>query len=434
MGTQPSCFCTIIPPYMLEAIRRNGTAEQRAAVAETLALESEIRAARLVNIPSDALAGAGGAPHKNRTVYSASNGTSLPGTLERKEGQSATGDAAVDEAYDGLGATFDLYWDVFGRDSINGSGNDLIATVHYGNKYNNAFWNGSQMIFGDGDGTIFNRFTIAIDVEGHELTHGVTAATANLTYKDQSGALNESVSDCFGSMVKQRSKGQTSAQADWLIGAGLLASGIHGVALRSMQAPGTAYNDPLLGKDPQPDHMSKYVTTTADNGGVHTNSGIPNKAFYLVATRLGGHSWDKAGPIWYKSLTDPRLSSNASFLDFATITVDNANTLYGSSARDVVAGAWHDVGIDVPKGPRVGVQFTGTLAARASGNWFTFNWPAQWHVVWTVVPTTPAAGAPQIGWRTRVERSSNDFASYWINVTNLTNAQVGFEARFAVLN
>lgn len=339
---------SIVPPHILEAIARNGTPEERQAALATLADDVDFRAERAAEPLKAEAAGAGaGAPHRNRIVYSASNGTTLPGTQKRAEGGAATGDPAVDEAYDGLGATFDLYWDVFGRNSIDGNGMDLKATVHYGNKYNNAFWNGAQMVFGDGDGVIFNRFTIAIDVEGHELTHGVTGATAGLEYHDQPGALNELISDVFGSMVKQRFKGQSAAQADWLIGQGLLAAGINGVALRSMKAPGTAYDDPKLGKDPQPDHMSHYVNTTSDNGGVHINSGIPNKAFFLVAVGLGGNSWDRAGPIWYKTLTDSRLTATASFLDFATLTADNANSLYGSGARDVVVQAWHDVGIDI---------------------------------------------------------------------------------------
>jgi Zn-dependent metalloprotease len=341
---------SIVPPHMLEAIAQNGTPEQRQMAMATLSADLGFRAERLVaeGASGTSVASAGaGSPHKNRSVFSADNGTSLPGTLKRSEGAAATGDAAVDEAYDGLGGTFDLYWEVFGRDSIDGNGMALIATVHYGNSYNNAFWDGSQMVFGDGDGVIFNRFTIAPDVEGHELTHGVTGATAGLEYHDQPGALNESLSDCFGSMVKQRMNGQTSAQADWLIGQGLLAAGIHGVALRSMKAPGTAYDDPTLGKDPQPDHMSRYVNTSSDNGGVHINSGIPNKAFYLVATGLGGNSWDRAGPIWYRTLTASGLSATASFADFAKLTADNANSLYGSAVRDVVVQAWRDVGIDL---------------------------------------------------------------------------------------
>lgn len=341
---------SFIPPHILESIAENGTPEERQIALATLTADRGIRIERLVaqtERRSSATDEGAGSPHRQRRVFTANNGTGLPGTSRRSEGEAATGDAAIDEAYDGLGGTFDLFWDVFGRNSIDGNGMDLLASVHYGSNYNNAFWNGAQMVFGDGDGVIFNRFTIAPDVEGHELTHGVTGATAALEYHDQPGALNESISDCFGSMVKQRMKGQTSAQADWLIGQGLLAAGINGVALRSMKAPGTAYDDAKIGKDPQPDHMSRYVNTSSDNGGVHTNSGIPNKAFYLVAVGLGDNSWDRAGPIWYKTLTDSRITTSASFLSFATLTADNANTLYGNGARDVVVGAWHEVGIDI---------------------------------------------------------------------------------------
>lgn len=392
MNAHPSRqhICTFVPPYVLESVAKNGTAEERKAALATLAADLSFRSERLLEgAPRGEAGGAGaGGPHKNRRTYSANNGSSLPGTLKRSEGQAATGDVAVDEGHDGLGATFDLFWDVFGRDSINGSGMDLIATVHYGNKYNNAFWNGAQMVFGDGDGVIFNRFTIAIDVEGHELTHGVTGATAGLEYHDQPGALNESMSDCFGSMVKQRSKGQSSSQADWLIGEGLLAAGINGVALRSMKAPGTAYDDPKLGKDPQPDHMSKYVNTTSDNGGVHINSGIPNKAFYLAAVALGGSSWDRAGKIWYAALTDSNLTSTASFLDFATLTASHANTLYGSGVRDVVVKAWHDVGIEIANVPTW--QYTKAVLSTFTSPHSMNAWAYTQDVGWRKVqPLTP---------------------------------------------
>src|SRR4029079_10299870 len=135
------------------------------------------------------------------------------------------------------------------------------------------------------------------------LTHGVTQDEAQLVYSNQSGALNESLSDVFGSLIKQFSLNQTADQADWLIGAGLLTKQVKGVALRSMKAPGTAYDDPVLGKDPQPDHMSRFVTTAADRGGVHITSGIPNRAFYLAATAIGGYAWEVAGKIWYTTLT-----------------------------------------------------------------------------------------------------------------------------------
>lgn len=340
----------IIPPHILESIARNGTEVQRAMAQKTLAHDEQVRSRRLMEgrtakTKSKALQGVG-APHKNRLIYSAGNTNTLPGTIVRSEGQGATGDAAVDEAYDGFGATFDLYWDVYGRNSIDDAGMDLIGTVHYGNGYDNAFFDGTQMVFGDGDGVYFNRFTISIDVMGHELTHGVTAATAGLEYHDQPGALNESLSDVFGSLVKQRALGQTAANADWLIGAGLFTSAVNGVALRSMRAPGTAYDDPVLGKDPQPDHMSRYV----DHGDVHINSGIPNKAFYLAAVGIGGNAWDIAGNIWYRTLLDSRLTATAQFQDFANLTADNANALYGASVQSAVIQAWHDVGIYISQG------------------------------------------------------------------------------------
>lgn len=291
------CTCSIIPPYILEAIARNGTQTQRALAQRNLAFDTQIRQRRaaLMQLGFERRQGVG-PPRKNRLIYTANNSRNLPGTLVRSEGQGSSGDVAINEAYDGLGATWDLYSDVYGRNSIDDNGMDLIGSVHVDNQWNNASWNGSQMLFGDGDGITFNRWTIAIDMMGHELTHGVTQWTAALEYHDQSGALNESMSDVFGSLVKQRSLGQTAAQADWLIGAGIWAAGINGVALRSMKAPGTAFGpDPLVGQDPQPDHMSRYDHTLRDDGGVHINSGIPNKAFYLAAIALGGNAWDIAG-------------------------------------------------------------------------------------------------------------------------------------------
>jgi Zn-dependent metalloprotease len=278
----------------------------------------------------------------------------------RSEGDPATGDAAADEAYDGLGATFDLFLEEYGRCSIDGRDMPLIASVHYQRSYDNAFFDGEQMVFGDGDEDdaeipvgerIWNRFTIVVDIMGHELTHGVTDRTAGLVYRDQPGALNESISDVFGSMVKQRSLGQEAQDADWLIGQGLFTANVHGVALRSMKNPGSAYDDPVLGKDDQPDHMSGYVDTPSDNGGVHTNSGIPNKAFFLAATSIGGFSWEKAGHIWYEALISPTLSPQASFQQFAQETIMAASDLFGPSSaeRQAVREAWDEVGVTVAR-------------------------------------------------------------------------------------
>ena len=217
-------------------------------------------------------------PGKQRLISTAKNQESLPGKVARGEGMPSNGDAAVDEAYDGLGHTFDFFFENYQRNSIDDEGLALNATVHYGKRYNNAFWNGQRMVFGDGDGKLFNRFTIALDVIGHELGHGVTEDETGLAYFQQPGALNEHLSDVWGSLIKQWVLKQTAAKADWLIGAGLLAAGVNGKALRSMKAPGTAFDDPVLAKDPQPEHMDQYVDTFQDHGGVHINSGIRLRA------------------------------------------------------------------------------------------------------------------------------------------------------------
>jgi len=274
---------------------------------------------------------------KRRTVYDARNGTRLPGTFARGEGGSASPDATVNEAYDGAGATYDFYLQVLKRNSVDGRGLRLDSTVHYSRHYNNAFWNGRQMVYGDGDGKTFVGFASALDVVAHELTHGVTQYTVpgGLVYEDQSGALNESISDVFGSVVKQWKNNQDVTQADWLIGAGIMAPAA-GKALRSMKDPGNT--SITWAGDDQPKDMSGYVP----GGDVHTNSGIPNHAFYLAATNLGGHSWEKAGPIWYRALS--LLSSHASFQEAAQATIHAVALLgFGSAERDAVTSAWHAV-------------------------------------------------------------------------------------------
>jgi Zn-dependent metalloprotease len=278
------------------------------------------------------------------SVYTAGNGSELPGQLVRAVGDPASGDEAVDEAYAGVQGSLALFKEVYGRDSFDGHGAPVLATVHYERGYDNAFWDGNQLVFGDGDGKVFQRFTKPVDVLGHELSHAVTQYTANLTYQGQSGALNESVSDVFGSCLKQRLLGQSVDEADWLIGEGIFTPSVHGKALRSMAAPGTAYDDPALGKDPQVAHMKDYVDTSEDNGGVHTNSGIPNKAFHLAATAIGGTAWDGAGRIWYAALTSG-IGSDTDFAGFAAATVEAAG-----SAADAVRQAWEGVGVSLTGG------------------------------------------------------------------------------------
>jgi Zn-dependent metalloprotease len=201
------------------------------------------------------------------------------------------------------------------------------------------------MVFGDGDGEVFERFTRSLSVIGHELAHGVTQYSAALVYRNQAGAINESMSDVFGALVEQYVGNQSTAEASWLIGEGLFTSKVEGRALRSMKAPGTAYDDDVLGKDPQPDSMDAYVRTSADNGGVHINSGIPNRAFYLVAEQLGGNAWDSPGRIWYETLTGGALPTGATFTVFARATAAAAAELFGSDSKehDAVRNAWETV-------------------------------------------------------------------------------------------
>lgn len=341
-----------IPPYILDRIIRNGSQHQRQCALGTLAHVQQL----LPNPgpprqrPGNTLLAERGRPGQPlRSIHDAQRLMQLPGKEVRTEGQPPTGDDAVDEAYEALGTTYAFFWEAFGRDSIDNRSFPLVGTVHYGEGYENAFWNGAQMVFGDGDGEIFQRFTRSLDVVAHELAHGITESEAGLVYFNQSGALNESVSDVFGVLTRQFSLGQTADQADWLIGADLLTEKVQGVALRSMANPGSAYDDPLLGKDPQPGHMRDFVDTRDDNGGVHINSGIPNHAFYLLAMALGGHAWERAGRIWYDTLCDRRLANDADFVAFARLTLDNAANRFGVSSpeRQAVEQAWADVGVTV---------------------------------------------------------------------------------------
>jgi Zn-dependent metalloprotease len=339
----------ILPPYMLKSIYSNSSGARQKA-----AMTSIVGTARLLGRRQALAASAGGtqgvvsAAGKQRRVYTADNGTNLPGRLAMQEGDPASQDVVVNEAYNGAGHTYDLYWRAYERNSLDAAGMALESTVHFDKGYDNAFWDGKQMVYGDGDGELFNRFTAALDVIGHELTHGVTQYTSNLSYVGQSGALNESYSDVFGSLVKQMARGQTASEADWLVGQGLFTARVNGVAMRSLKEPGTAYDDPILGKDPQPAHMRDYVTTLEDNGGVHINSGIPNHAFFLAAVAMGGFAWERAGKIWYIAGRD-RMQSNTDFQGAANLTFQVAGELYGagSDEQQAVQYGWQSVGINI---------------------------------------------------------------------------------------
>ncbi|MBN1416038.1 MAG: M4 family metallopeptidase [Bacteroidales bacterium] len=343
-----------MPPHVIEKIIERGSEKQKERAIKERQVSGQIRERRQARMRLRTASAVTGESGKNRFVYDAKFGSDLPGILVRSEGNTATGDRAADEAYEGAGQTYDLFYNIFGRNSIDDNGMKLISSVHYLQGYDNAFWDGEQMVYGDGDEDLpeeerlFNRFTIALDIIGHELTHGVTEYTAHLTYQGQAGALNESFSDVFGILVKQRLLNQTADEANWLIGEGLFTGRIKGKALRSMKEPGSAYDDPLIGKDPQPGHMNDYVNTLSDNGGVHINSGIPNRAFCTVALNLGGFAWEKAGRIWYLTLRD-KLTEKSDFQDAADKTWQTAVELFGKSSleQEAVVSGWKTVGITV---------------------------------------------------------------------------------------
>ena len=332
--------CHIIPSSVLRklALQPGIPTQQRDALLESAEAASFARGERTVARLNGLLLTSPPSALKHRDVFDAGGKKTLPGKLLRTEGgPPVRNDPAVNEAYDSTGTTYDFYKEILGRNSVDGRGLKIESTVHSGRAPDNAFWNGSRMVFGDATvgGPFTGSFTSTIDVVAHELTHGVTQYTVpnGLDYVDQSGALNESWSDVMGSVVKQWIHKQNVNAADWLIGAGLMKAE-YGVALRSMKNPGSAWKE-----DDQPGDMKGYV----DGGDVHTNSGIPNHAFYLAASGIGGYSWEKAGRIWYRALS--LLSSQASFVDAAKATVDAASALFGAGGPEAAAvtAAWTTV-------------------------------------------------------------------------------------------
>jgi Zn-dependent metalloprotease len=345
----------IIPPYITEQLLRSANAEVRLRAEANIAAAATVRAERIQAHASPSLMAkekqrlpAGG---KHRLLYDAKEADKLPGTLVRSEGQAPAADPAVNEAFDHAGSTWDFYYTVFKRDSLDGDGMTLVGSVHLAEAdergrlvpLDNAFWNGRQMAYGDGDGVIFQRFTRSLDVVGHELTHGVQAFTSNLEYEGQSGALNEHFADVFGILVRQWSEGETAQSANWLIGREVLVPAPTRRGIRDMERPGTAFmSDPYLGSDPQPSHMRKLYEGNSDNGGVHINSGIPNRAFVLAAKALGGNAWDTAGRIWYETML--RLPKRCEFQECAELCVQAA-AVHGAGAVDAVRKAWSNVGV-----------------------------------------------------------------------------------------
>ncbi len=275
-------------------------------------------------------------------VYNVAKGYSLPG--KQMAAAAIAKDKDAKNVLNGVKYTWDFYYSIFSRNSVDNAGKPLINSIHYGKKYDNAMWNGRQMVYGDGDGIVFDSFTLDIDIIGHELTHGVTQYTANLNYENQSGAMNESFSDVFGIMIKQYALKQDVNQSNWLIGENVMIGKQY--ALRSMIAPGTAYkNHPQWGNDPQPATMDKYMHLSndaeGDYGGVHYNSGIPNFAFCTAARAAGGFAWETVGKVWYATLTQS-LKADADFAALKKSTILQAQKLFGkgSKVHKAVISGW----------------------------------------------------------------------------------------------
>jgi hypothetical protein len=331
----PHCY-GIIPPFMLEDIaKRNPESRSlRDTIVEMRSLE--------LHPPAPASRDAGDG-HGAREVYDAKETQNMPGEKVRFEGESPAGKFEADQIFDLTGQVRDFYQECFNRNSIDGKGMKLIASENFGKNFENACWTGSQMLYGvPGPDSPFGTFVL-LDVIGHEMTHGVTQLEQPLEYHGQSGALNESLSDVFGELVRQKAEGTTADQADWVLAKGIWKNGVHGDGLRNMLHPGTAYDDPRTGKDPQPDNMSNYVKTTGDGGGVHINSGIPNRAFALFAIDVGGNAWEKPAKIWFAARQES--PTKASFAQFAYHTIEAAKKLGYDEEVQKLEKAWSDVGV-----------------------------------------------------------------------------------------
>jgi Zn-dependent metalloprotease len=263
-------------------------------------------------VPRPEGSGEDGSGEPDRSVYDDECKNDLPGRLLRGEGDDPSGDPEADAVYDNLGRVFEYYSQTFGRDSYDDSGAELIASIDFcedpGVPVRNAYWDGSQMKFGDG-------YASSLDVTAHELTHAVTNRTADLDYSCQPGALNEAMSDIFASNVDTD---------DWEIGEDL-----PGGALRDMA-------DPAGGHPPQPAHTDDFVempndgSPFNDNGGVHYNSGIPNHAYYLMVQAIGR---DRAEQIVYRALTE-KLEHDSGFEDFRTASLEVARELWGEDSPE----------------------------------------------------------------------------------------------------
>jgi len=293
-------------------------------------------------------------------VYSAKNTELLSGAKLMRDSSKVSSDATVNEAYDGSAITYQFLKEVLNRVSVDNNHFPLNSYVHYGYKFNNAYWDGKEMVYGDGDGKLFNRFTIDLDVPAHEQAHALTDFEAGkalnakgkgtgINYEGEAGGINESYSDQIGQMVKQWKSKETSTKSKWLIGDRLLIEkNGKDYALRSMLKPGTAYiNHPVLGTDTQIAHYGDYKRRQSEGEEIdpHDGSGVVNRAFAVAAQAYGGNSWGSVGQVYFRTL--PRVIPEETFAGLAAKTVVVAKELYKSDPKveNAIVAGWRAVGV-----------------------------------------------------------------------------------------
>lgn len=334
----PIC-CFIVPPGVLKKYSRDTSLDDATRQAlrdthlETERLRGLREAHRIATIGNPDRFMAELAPHvPEQHLFDCKHRKNLPGKAV------GTPTAGFKTAFDTTAKVVEFYKIVLGRNSVDNKGFDLVSSLHYSKKYDNAFWDGQQMVYGDGDGTLFIEMYLSPDVIGHELTHGVTQNESALRYERESGALNESISDVFGTVFNQwLNQWAVTDPRGWLVGAGIMAASAQAkgfTCLRDMVQPSAQHC-----LSPQPERYSQ-IDPTAD---VHDNSGVPNKAFAMFARSVGGQAWGDPIKVWYDTCTNRQLRSDATFSEFAALTVASATKIGGPTLAAKCQGAWHEV-------------------------------------------------------------------------------------------
>jgi len=317
---------------------------------------------------------------KHREMHDLAHGTELPGPLSRVEGEDPVEDDIVNTNYEHLGVTYDCYTTLFGRDSLDGGGATLMSSVHYSENFVNAFWDGTQMVYGDGDGVTASNLAESMDITAHELTHAVTERTSNLEYAGESGGLNEAMSDIFGNVCEWFRAGRVVNEDTWKIGEDVWTPATEGDALRYMSEP----TRDGLSLDYYPDYE--------DGIDVHFSSGIANLAFYLLAqggthprgktsVEVQGIGVEKAARVFYLA-NMAIMTSTTTFGEAKTATEQAARILGLPDAEmESVSKAWEAVGVGIPIPPPIptalenGVPVPNLSGERHGKQYFTLEVP-----------------------------------------------------------